>query len=192
MPVDTSRLDRLIQSQIDRPRARRSWVLRPLRAVAAGIAVVGMIGVMMYALSARPALASADAMAQMHSDLVTGKHHVVKVDSIQEASRALSMNLPDLPAEHVMLCCMQSIQDKRVACVMLKSEDGVPITLAVARAREMRMPASELVTQGEVRYHVQSSGDLNMVMTERNGQWICLIGALEVGRLMEMASQITP
>lgn len=158
-------------------------MVRPLRAVAAGIAAIGMVGVLIYALSGGPALASADAMAKMHQELVSGSSHVMKVASIADARKALSTNLPDLPMEHVMLCCMHSLENKRVACVILQS-DGVPVTMAVARASDMKMPAGQSITRDGQSYHVQQSGKLNMIMTERNGQFICLIGELTQDRLM--------
>ena len=82
LPVDTSRLDRMIEQQVPRERSGRMWILRPLRAVAAGIAVIGLVGILLYSLSGGPAMASADLMAQMHNDLVSGKYHVMKVSSI--------------------------------------------------------------------------------------------------------------
>ena len=41
-----------------------------------------------------------------------------------------------------------------------------------------------------VTYHVQSFNSLNMVMTERNGRWICLIGRVPTERLMELALRL--
>ena len=55
----------------------------------------------------------------------------------------------------------------------------------------MRLPKSDIVTRAGVAYHVQSSGPLNMVMTERNGRWVCLIGRLPAGRLMDLASGLS-
>jgi hypothetical protein len=74
------------------------------------------------------------------------------------------------PQAHVMACCIKSVQNKRVACVLLKSE-GVPVTMAVADAKDVRSPKSPVVVHSGTRYHVQSSGSLNMVMTEREGRW---------------------
>jgi hypothetical protein len=47
-----------------------------------------------------------------------------------------------------------------------------------------------VVNRNGQAYHVQQSGKLNMVMTERNGQWICLIGELDQNRLMDIVGAI--
>jgi hypothetical protein len=46
------------------------------------------------------------------------------------------------------------------------------------------------LTRGGVTYHVQSTGDLNMVMTERHGRWVCLIGRVPAERLMDVTSKL--
>ena len=38
-----------------------------------------------------------------------------------------------------------------------------------------------------VAYHVQSHERINMVMTERGGRWVCLMGKVPVDRLAELA-----
>ena len=119
----------------------------------------------------------------------------MQVDSIDEANKALAgqwpggPTVPDAPQSHVMACCMKSVKDKKVACVLLKSE-GEPVTMTVANAADMRLPKSPTVTRGGVTYHVQAAGDLNMVMTERRERWICLIGRLPAPRLMDLADQL--
>ena len=88
-----------------------------------------------------------------------------------------------------MACCLKNVKDKKVACVLLRSE-GVPVTMVVANAGDMRSPKSSTVQRGGVTYHVQSSGVLNMVMTERHGRWVCMIGQVPADRLMDLASQL--
>jgi hypothetical protein len=56
---------------------------------------------------------------------------------------------------------------------------------------DMRLPAdAKTLVADEVTYHVQTSGKLNMVMAERHGRWICLIGELPAQRLIDIASAI--
>jgi len=200
-PVDTSRLDQLIAKQIPRTpeQSRLSIFLhsRRLRAVAAGIGMLMMITVVVWSLSGGAVLASPDTMARFHEDLVSGKVAAMKVESIAGANQALAdqwnkaVELPRVPVEHVMLCCMRNIKAKRVACVLLQSEGGVPVTMAVANAADMRLPrdSTTLVVDG-VTYHVQSSGKLNMVMAQRHDRWICLIGELPAQRLTDIAKAI--
>jgi hypothetical protein len=212
MPVDTSRLEKAILSQIPRPqleepaeqqqqrqRMRIGWLtaMRPLRAVAASFLLLSaVVAAVLLFSSGGQALASPSQMAQMHEDLVSGRTPVMQVTSIEEANKVLSgewpggPSVPGAPQSHVMACCMKSIKDKKVACVLLRSE-GEPVTMTVANAADMRLPKSATITHAGVTYHVQSSGPLNMVMTERNGRWVCLIGRLPGERLMNLASRLT-
>jgi hypothetical protein len=199
MPVDASRLERLIEARIPRPAARPAiqlaeW-LRPFRAVAASLLIVGIIGALLFATSGGPVIASAADMAQFHDDMVSGRVAVTHVASIDAANKTLaaewaqSPQIPNMPADHVMACCMRSVKNKKVACVLMEDSGG-PISMTVANASDMQTPTSPIVTRGGVTYHVQSVGQLNMVMTERNGRWICMIARLPVERLMDLASSL--
>lgn len=206
MPVDTSRLQRALEGDIPFPQKRATpaqregwrwltlgWWLQPLRAAAASFVLLGIIVAALIASSGGPALASASQMAQMHDDIVSGRTPVMQVDSIEAANRALSGQWPDgptlpgAPQGHVMACCMKNVKDKKVACVLLKS-GGEPVTLTVANAADMRLPKSPTVVRHGVTYHVQAVDQLNMVMTERQGRWICLIGKMPADALIEMAA----
>jgi hypothetical protein len=195
MPVDTSRLDALIQARIPRATAGQPLVLRwlsPLRAVAASLLVVAAVIALLIMMAGRPALASASEMARMHEDIVSGKTPVMQVDSIDAANKILAAQWPDspgipgMPADHVMACCMKSVNNKKVACVLLKDQ-GEPVTLTVANATDMKTPTCPTKLRRGVPYHVQSSGSLNMVMSERDGRWICIIAEAPVDRLMDLA-----
>jgi len=54
----------------------------------------------------------------------------------------------------------------------------------------MRLPTSPVTVRDGIRYNVQASGALNMVMTERHGRWVCLIGGVPPDRLMDVATQL--
>jgi len=215
MPVDLSRLEKSLLAQIPRPdgnaeeeRGRPplrigphpspAWSrwFRPLQAAAASFVLLSaVVVILLLSTSNGPAMASAAQMAQMHEDLVSGRTPVVQVDSIEQANQVLAgqspggPTLPDAPQSHVMACCMKSIKNKQVACVLLRME-GEPVTMTVANAADMRLPKSPTVTRGGVTYHVQSSDGLQMVMTERNGRWVCLIARLSAEQLMDIASEL--
>ena len=198
MPLDSSALERRLLAQIPRPREagrmRIGW-RRPLRAAAALVFISGLVALLLVATSGGPALASPSQMAQLHYDLISGKTPAMQVDTTEAANRMLngqwagSPEIPKLPANHVMTCCMRSIKDKKVACVLLRNE-GVPVTMTVANAADMKLPTSPTVRRDGVTYHVQSSGKVNMVMTERHGRWICLIGESSAERLMDIADKL--
>jgi hypothetical protein len=199
MPVETGRLAGALRVQIPEPsrRTRSLWLSpRVLRAVAAGVVLIGTLAlVLVLTTMSRPALASPAEMARVHEELVSGKTPATQVDSIEAANRMLAGEqpqfpaLPDVPAEHVMACCMKSVSDKKVGCVLLKQE-GVPVSLMVARAGDIRTPTSPVTVRAGVSYNVQASGRLNMVTTERNGRWVCLIGETSADRLVDLASKL--
>jgi hypothetical protein len=198
MPVDTGRLDAALRSRIPRG-SRTGWrhLLRPVTAVAASLTLVAIIAAAILATSGGEAVASPAQMAQVHRDILANRIAVTKVDSIEEAGRVLSQanaKSPALPAEppeaHVMACCMKSIQHKDVACVLLQTAGGTPITMSVARGADMRPCPGPAVTRDGVTYHTHAVGTLNMVMTERGGRWVCLIAELPADQLIDLACRL--
>ena len=200
-PVDVSRLERQLQREIPKPQLpeRRPLVMRlmrPVTAVAASMTIAVVVAAALLTSSSGEAFASPAPMAQVHRDIVENRMPVTKVDSIEAASGVLAgqwpgkPELPAAPDAHVMACCMKSIKDKKVACVLLKSE-GAPITMSVANASDMRAPAGvKAVTRSGATYHLVSSDGLNMVMTERNGRWVCLISEVASDRLIAVAEKL--
>ena len=203
LPVDISGLERRLRTEIgpgdiasaEPSRRMRIGSFSRYRAVAAAILVGAVIAAVVLISFIGPAYASSSQMAQVHEDIVSGRTPVIQVNSIEEASHTLSKDwshspgLPNVPNDHVMACCMKSVRNKKMACVLLKAE-GVPITMAVANAADMRLPSSPSRTRGGITYHLQSTGRLNMVMTEHDGRWVCLIAELPADRLMDFADQL--
>jgi hypothetical protein len=196
--IDTSRLDAMIEMQIPRPhssRVGRFLQIRAVRVAAIFIAVAGTIGLIYGSPSGRSVLASPELLAQFHEQLLGDNTNAVPVNSIDAANKALadvlhaSMRIPQIPTIEVTKCDLQTIKDKPVACVLLQS-GGVPVTMAVANAMDMRDPESERRIEKGTEYHITASGELNMVMTERHGRWICLISELPADGLVEIAKTI--
>lgn len=210
-PVDLTAFDRALMARIPpttgagapdaapapatERRLRITEWLRPMRAVAASVLVGAVLFAAVYlATSARSVSASPAMMARMHADLVAGRVPAVQVDSIGAAREALSdqwahsSDLPDVPAEHVMACCMKTVKDKQVALVLLKSgADDTPVTMVVGKAEDMRVPKVGKVERGGATYHVQSFENLNMVTLERNGRWVCLMAEMDAEGLIDLA-----
>ena len=141
-------------------------------------------------------LASADRLARIHDEVLhRAGSHVTIVDSVRAANAALGHKCPGLPAvpelpkDHVMSCCVHDLGHKKLACVAI-DVDGVPVSLAVADAADVKMPPCEALMIGGVAYHVQSQDGINMVMTERSGRWVCLMGKVPVNRLAELAKSL--
>src|SRR5439155_24336651 len=77
MPVDTSRLDGLLAAQLPQaPRVQGNapvalWRLRPLRAIAAGVAILAVIGAILLTSSGGPVLAAPAHMAQVQEGILS-------------------------------------------------------------------------------------------------------------------------
>jgi hypothetical protein len=195
MPVDLGGLKTGIDAQLRRAGAdlavgRFGWI-RSLRTMAAGVLLLALVGAAFLMLSGGPVEASTLQMAQMHEDIVAGRTPTMRVDSIDAANRMLAngVRVPNVPSEHVMACCMKSVKDKQIACVVLDNA-GDPITLTVANARDVKPPTCPAVMCNGIECHVMRANGLNMVMTQRDGRWACLIGRASSTRLMDIASKL--
>jgi hypothetical protein len=191
VPVDTSRLERALASKLPPPTGhvrRRLW--KPFLAIAASVLLTAALAFPL--LQGREVQASPVMMAQMYHDMVDGRVPTMHATSLEEANHAiaaLSGNFPTLPqppASHMMACCMRNVGNKKVACILLDNA-GTPVTMVVANASDMQSPTSPLLLKDGVTYHVQTTGNLNMVMTERDHRWICLISELSLDKLVELA-----
>jgi hypothetical protein len=198
LPMDTSRLDAMVQSRIPQPKRSSRWrILRPMTAIAASLTLlIGIAAAVLLSTSGGEVLASPTQMVQLHRDIVANRIAVTKVGSIEEAGKVLSQQsgsqspqLPDAPEAHVMACCMKSIKSKKMACVLLQSA-GTPITMSVARSEDIKTPACPAIERNGASYHVHSADGLNMVMTERAGRWVCLMSELPQDQLIDLASRL--
>ena len=201
MPVELSRLEAAVASQIPPPgraeaaeRTRwRQW-MRPMRAIAAGIALLGVLTIALMAWPSGAVMASPPHMARLHAMLVAGELPVTQVESVEHANSVLASQapgtlpkIPALPPEHVMACCLNEMDNRVIACLLLK-RDGKPVSMMVADDGDVRSPrGSQRIRHGGAVYHVQSAGAINMVMTARHGRWVCLMGELSTDALMELA-----
>ena len=164
-------------------------------AIAACLMVAIGLFAFLIGTSGGPVMASTAEMAQFHDDLVAGRVPAMRVDSVQAANKALaaqwveSPQLPNVPKEHVMACCMREMKNKKMACVLLKGE-GEPVTMTVANVSDMKLPDGPIILRDGIAYHVTSIGNLNMVMTARQGRWVCLIGKVPADRLMDLATSM--
>ena len=201
-PFDTSKLRKAVNAHIQPPaqdsgqkrRLKLGW-LSPMRAMAAGLIVLGVIMALVITSSTGPVLASAERLTHIHEEVLAGTGHSTEVTSFDGAKAALAAKWPDGPAvpelskDHVVSCCIHMMGHKKIACVSFTT-DGVPVTMAVAEAVNIKLPSSETLTVGGISYHVQSHDGINMVMTERDGRWVCLMGKLPVSRLAELAGSL--
>jgi len=195
VPVDTSRLDAAIRRRIPRRESIVLRLFRPLNAVAASLLIVGIIAAVLLSSSSGQVLASPAQMAQVHQDLIANRDSVMHVRSIDEAANMLaasmngSMQLPAPPDSQVMACCMKSIRDKKIACVLLETDSKL-VTMSVAKGSDMRLPNAPHIDRDGTKFFVQSYGALNMVSANRQGHWVCLMGELPTERLIDLGAHL--
>jgi len=178
-PVDMSRLQQFVAREI--PRRRTRLFLRPAIALAASIVLMVAGTLAFFAFSSKPAMASPMEMAQLYNDVVSGKGGGMVVHSVAEANRMLAskdQSMPNMPDDLVMSCCMSKVHNKQVACLVLKDQAN-PIIVTVAKAADMDMTDCQ-----------QSANGVNMVMAQRGGKSICVMGKVPIARLIEVAGQI--
>ncbi len=189
-PVDTSQLEQALRAQIPVPISAWRRRLRPTAAVAASLIIVSMVSVALF--STRNVQASPSDMAQMYRDMVSGKMATMKVDSMEQANQALAAfagNFPQLsepPEAHAMACCMHNIGNKKVACILLNNGSS-PVTMVVANSGDVQKPSVSATVRDGQTYYVQTIDHLQMVMTERQHHWICLIGEVPADKLVELS-----
>jgi hypothetical protein len=201
MPMDTAAFDAKLRAAL--PAAGSSserrllmWpVSTPLRAVAASL-ILGLTLFFMFVLmSPRPALATPQRMAEIYQSAIDGRSHSTKVTSIEEARAALHRKWPESPVVpdvnnmQLMHCCVHEIGRKQMACLTFEVGDA-KVTLAIAPSRDIRSPHGESRVINGREYLVGTSDGVNMVMSESDDTWMCLMGELPIERLAELANSI--
>lgn len=198
MPMDTASLAARVRRSIPelaeqgKP-AWRLWI-RPVRAAAAVLVVAITIFAIVLAGSGGTAVASVDQLAQLHEQMIAGQSHGTRVDSIAAANAALEKewpkgpDIPAIPQDHVMSCCVHEMGRKKMACVVLNL-DGEPVTIAVAKSSEIKCPAGSMSMRDGLMYCSHSVRGVNMVMVQQDGQWTCYMGKVPMEKLSELASK---
>jgi hypothetical protein len=200
MPVDTSRLAKRVEAQVPRRNEpQRSlrlhrW-MRPVRAVAASLLILGLIAGIIISSSSGPAMASTRDLLRVHQEVIAGTNHAVAVQSIASANSALARQWPGAPPLPqvsgkdgmsccVMSCCVHQIGHQKIACAAM-TIDGAPVSMTVADAHKIKMPRGKTIERDGASYVVDADQGVNMVMTERNGRWACLMGQVTVEKLLD-------
>lgn len=181
------------QSEVDLPdRWRLSLLLSPMRAAAALLLIALTVAAAIWVFSPNPVLASPQEMAEIHDIAVAQQGHSMSVSTIEEARAALRRQWPNSPQItapddlQVLSCCVHEIGKRQMGCVTFEV-DGVPVTMAVADAKQVRSPHGEQRIIDGVPYVVGSANGVNMVMSKRGGVWTCVMGRFPLERLAQIA-----
>lgn len=198
VPVDTSRAKaRLMAIGVEsRDAGKPSVSKRFWRAWAATAAVLAVAAGLFFVLqgTGSAAYASSAEMFQLHADLVEGRVPVIPVANSAEAKKAIEAGWPDapalpsLPTDNLGLhaCCLKDVQNRQVACFLLR-QDGVPITVVMAKAEGLRSGEGRPVVRGGHEYMVNSREGVNMVMTRHEDRWLCFMGKVPQEELIRLA-----
>lgn len=200
-PVDLSRLKARMEREIPRdiPRETRRAPLRltwlgPARAIAAMVLVAVIATAALVLMTAgRPAMASAEAMAWVHENMGTATTVASLADAERELRRqwpqqpGLSSDLPDDAAP--MACCIHKLDGKQMSCVALDLS-GSRVSVAVGRADDFKIPPGSHRTVNGHDYVIESAQGVNMVMTKRDGRWVCVMSSLPVEELVAFTEKV--
>lgn len=168
MPVDTRRLDEALRQQIDRPAQALPmwlWWTTPLAGVAAALIIV-----LVMVSSSAPRLSAKD-LAGVYSHLATSR----QPNTGMAAMNNMAMNCRLMPGE-MATCCRQTIGDKKMACMVIRSAKSRPVVLVACSNRRAKMPVGRLATIAGHIDIISKSGDVNMVMRKAGSHWFCAMG----------------
>ena len=93
------------------------------------------------------------------------------------------------PDEQLHACCFQPDQNRKVACLLLDYKN-TPLTMSVAKAADITMPAWLATVRDGVTYYVHEARGYQMVMTRHQDTWICLVAKLPPDDLIALASKL--
>ena len=175
---------------------RTTDVLTALAGVAAMFLVAGSFVGTLFWWVGRPVMASPAELSQAHTDNILGETGAISVTSMAEAHRVITgqwaycPHLSEPTGGQVVSCHVHILGGKRLLCVNL-SVRGLPVTVAVGRRADLRLPDVPPVTYSDRRYFVQIFGETNIVVTDRDGLWLSLIGQTSTDQLIEIADTMT-
>ncbi len=198
-PVDLARLRTAIEREVPRPepahgRRRLGW-LSPLRAIAATLLVAAIATIaVVIATTGRPALASADRMAEVHMSMGSMSRTVSSLEEAEKALRAEWPQQPGLPSglpadDKPMACCIHNLDGKQMSCVAVDLA-GTRVSIAVGRADDFKIPPGSRRTIDDHEYVIDSAQGINMVMTKRGVRWICVMSALPIDELVTFTEKV--
>ncbi len=199
MPLDTARLERRLEKAMDaydqgRTDFRLPLWFRSTSAVAALILMAVFIGLLTFTTTT-PVIASPNALARVHHEVVAGTDGMVPVATLEEANAVVAQRLRQAPAlprqmdAAVRSSCLHDIQGVLAACVLVEYK-GQPVTLVVADGNDLCSRDGTMVMRGHRQLMVHTVDGVRMAMVEIDNRWLCVMGDLPTDDLVDLAASI--
>lgn len=204
MPVDTARLEQFLYAAIDEATAAEGqkrkllqWSALPKWSALSGLAAAIVLAASLLTVtigSESPAVAAPVHLAHMHQAMLSGQVPLATADDASAIARLLNAEwrgdrtLQALPKDLVPLCCLMHIGGEPVLAAMI-DYSGTPIGVVVADAEKVRPGRGATILRGGRHYVVQESAGTNMVITEVAGRFLCVMGSVPSGELIQLVEQ---
>ena len=191
MPVDTSRLDQLLRTQI--PVSRRNprfWIFGSL--AGAGVAACAAAIIAMAILfSGTPRLSAAD-LANVYQNMAGQPALAVTGSAATSKLQMAPGMICPLKAGETASCCQQMVGQDHLACVAVRSPSHAPVVMVAGNAGMVKGPRGQAVTIGGCQYTLDQSGHINMLMRRAGNHWYCAMGSENPATLASYLQRLTP
>lgn len=199
-PVDDKRVTaRFVELLADpgqtSPVARLQHWLRPV-AAAAAIVMLAIAGFWFTAVQmASPVQATPSSVVQVHQEIARGHADVTRVSSLSDVNRWLAQqggtirSVAGLTGGQPQSCCFHDLGGVKATCIQMQL-DGKSVTLMLAEADQLASPEGDMFEVNGRQFIAHTVDGMNMLMTEIDGQWVCLTGELPNQRLAQMVSSL--
>jgi len=197
-PVDTGALRAGFEAALDRETQpmRLSLWRRPMWRIAAMLLLAGgALGVAVLSMMPREAVASVEQFAVLHQEMQAMPQMMTPVTDMAGAERMLKQQwqgAPDMPEgvpHEQMACCVHQVAGKKAAVVTIRG-GAAPITMAVTDAKQVAIPRVNLSSYRGREYSVGTARGVNMVMFERAGKSVCIMGNAATDELLQLADAV--
>jgi hypothetical protein len=181
------------------PRLRIFSLRMRTLAVAAGVAVIGLMLGILFAVAQRPHAVSVAELAHIHAqDMSAASSPMVKVSTVADVDRALRSQWADAPVVTqvglpLKSCCVHHVGRKKIACLCVEL-NGQPATVAIGRRSDINVTDWPTMSMGGMTCRCctapgQAPG-MNAVATERNEMVIMMFGQQPRDELMKAINDV--
>lgn len=153
---------------------------------------------LIFNIGAQPVVAVPADLAQLHSEVLTQHAMMSTVQNLDQANKVLLQQWKEAPnlttplADKICACCVHSFMNRKVACMLLRptNDPAEQVTIVLGRAKDIQcMSGNTVQFQGQT-FVVHTVDGLNMIMTQQDQRYLCLMGKIPTDQLLKIASQL--